>query len=85
MTSPIPQSGLTTLRARYPGPTARPALPPIDWSLDGGGRNLVTECIARSGARFVLEWSYWRRRHQAIARACHIKRRRAVLGEKRSL
>jgi len=34
---------------------------------------------------FVLGWSYWRRRHQAIARACHIKRRRAALGDKRSL
>jgi hypothetical protein len=39
----------------------------------------------RHGTRFVLEWSYWRRRHQAIARACHVKRRRAALGEKRSL
>ena len=55
MPPPIPQSGLTTLRARYPWPTTRPALPPIDWSLDGGGRNLVTDCIARGGARLILE------------------------------
>jgi len=33
----------------------------------------------------VLRWSRWRRRHQAIARACHIKRRRAALAAKRSL
>ena len=36
-------------------------------------------------ARFVLAWSQWRRRHQAVARACHIKRRRQALGRKRSL
>ncbi|HEY9806233.1 MAG TPA: hypothetical protein V6D04_06665 [Candidatus Obscuribacterales bacterium] len=23
----------------------------------------------------ILHWSYWRRRHQAIARFCHYKRR----------
>jgi hypothetical protein len=34
---------------------------------------------------FILGWSYWQRRHQATVRACHIKRRRAALGEKRSL
>jgi hypothetical protein len=34
---------------------------------------------------FVLAWSAWRRRHQAVARACHITRRHAALGEKRSL
>jgi len=34
---------------------------------------------------FILAWSRWRRRHQANARACHIKRRHAALGEKRSL
>jgi hypothetical protein len=33
----------------------------------------------------VLRWSRWRRRHQAIARACHVKRRRAALKENRSL
>jgi hypothetical protein len=33
----------------------------------------------------VLGWSRWRRRHQAMARACHVKRRRAILGENRSL
>ena len=33
----------------------------------------------------VLRWSRWRRRHQAIARAGHVKRRRAALEENRSL
>jgi hypothetical protein len=36
-------------------------------------------------AAAVLRWSRWRRRHQAVARACHIKRRRAALGDNRSL
>ena len=36
-------------------------------------------------ARVVLAWSYRRRHHQAVARACHIKRRRRVLDRKRSL
>ena len=36
-------------------------------------------------ARFVLAWSRWRRHHQAIARACHIERRRRALDRKRSL
>ena len=36
-------------------------------------------------ARFVLAWSYWRRHHQAVARDCHIKRRREALDRKRSL
>jgi hypothetical protein len=39
----------------------------------------------RDPPRFVLAWSIWRRRHQAIARACHSKRRRAVFDQKRSL
>jgi hypothetical protein len=33
----------------------------------------------------VIRWSRWRRRHQAIARVGHMNRRRAVLGEQRSL
>ncbi len=31
-------------------------------------------------AEFVLGWSVWRRQHQAVARACHHKRRLARLG-----
>ncbi len=30
---------------------------------------------------FVLEWSVWRRRDQAVAGACHYKRRLARLGQ----
>jgi hypothetical protein len=33
----------------------------------------------------VIRWSRWRRRHQAVARACHMKRRRAALDKNRSL
>jgi hypothetical protein len=36
-------------------------------------------------ARFVLNWSRWRRRHQAVARDCHIKRRRRHLNQEGSL
>jgi hypothetical protein len=36
-------------------------------------------------ARFVLAWSRWRRHHQAVARACHIKRRLQRSDPKRSL
>jgi len=32
----------------------------------------------------VIRWSRWRRRHQAVARAAHIKRR-ATLSDERSL
>jgi hypothetical protein len=31
--------------------------------------------------QFVLEWSVWRRRHQAVARHCHYQRRLARLGQ----
>lgn len=50
-----PSDALDLLRARYAWPAERPALPPIDWSLDGGGRELVVQCILRRGARVVLE------------------------------
>ncbi len=30
-------------------------------------------------AGFILGWSVWRRRHQAVARDCHYKRRLAHL------
>jgi hypothetical protein len=48
-------------------------------------RRLMTRLAAGHPVAEVLRWSRWRRRHQAIARACHVKRRRAALGEKRSL
>jgi len=36
-------------------------------------------------ARFVPAWSRWRRHHHAVARTCHIKRRRQRLHQKGSL
>lgn len=38
---------------------------------------LVLYCVPRIIA--VIGWSIWRRRHQATARACHYKRRGAML------
>jgi hypothetical protein len=48
-------------------------------------RRLMTRLAAGHPVAEVLRWSRWRRRHQAIARACHVNRRRTALGEKRSL
>src|SRR5687767_1427345 len=50
-----PQSALAALRERYAWPASRPDVATIDWSLDGGGRNLVAECLVRRGVRLVLE------------------------------
>jgi hypothetical protein len=52
---PTPQAALGGLRDRYPWPATRPSVAPIDWSLDGGGRGLVTDCIVRRRVRIVLE------------------------------
>ena len=35
-------------------------------------------------ARHVLAWSLWRRRRQAVARACHYRRRGAAYGQPQS-
>jgi FOG: Transposase len=48
-------------------------------------RRLIVRLAAGHPLAAVLHWSRWRRHHQAVARACHIRRRRASLGEKRSL
>ena len=48
-------------------------------------RRLMVRLAAGHPLAAVLRWSRWRRRHQAVARACHIKRRRAALDEQRSL
>ena len=45
----------------------------------------MTRLAAGHPVAEVLRWSRWRRRHQAVARAGHVKRRRAALGDKRSL
>jgi hypothetical protein len=33
---------------------------------------------ARQDPAFVLAWSLWRRAHQALAKACHYKKRTAL-------
>ncbi len=35
--------------------------------------------------KFILGWSVWRRRHQAVARECHYQRRLARLGHQLQL
>jgi hypothetical protein len=35
----------------------------------------IFTCPAHTEAHH-LHWSYWRRRHQAVARRCHYQRRR---------
>jgi len=48
-------------------------------------RRLITRLAAGAPVEAVIRWSRWRRRHQAVVRAAHIKRRRAALGQQRSL
>ena len=46
---------ITELRQRYPWPTQHPGVPPIDWSLDGGGRWMVQQVLRRRKLKVVLE------------------------------
>jgi hypothetical protein len=46
---------LARLKARYPWPTERPSESPILWSLDYGGRRLITDAIASRGVNVLLE------------------------------
>jgi predicted O-methyltransferase YrrM len=46
---------LAGLKARYPWPTERPSESPILWSLDYGGRRLITDAIASRGVSVLLE------------------------------
>jgi len=39
------RESLASLKARYPWPTERPSESPIPWSLDYGGRRLITDAI----------------------------------------
>jgi len=43
--------------------------------------------LAGTALTFILEWSIWRRYHQAIAKLCHWKRhaKRRLLRQKRQL
>ncbi len=48
-------AALTALRAQYPWPNDCPAVAPIDWALDGGGRHLVLEMIEKHSVRLIVE------------------------------
>ena len=46
---------LLALRERFPWPAARPSWPRIEWTLDYGGRQLVTDYLKKSAARIIAE------------------------------
>ena len=48
-------SPLQELRSQYPWPQSPPAAPPVDWSIDAGGRELITQLIEERGISLVLE------------------------------
>lgn len=56
---PLPETQrmdpLDELRRRYPWPEARPYANLEDWSLDGGGKELVLDVIAHKGTSIMVE------------------------------
>lgn len=46
---------LARIRARFPWPEERPHVAPIPWSMDYGGRRLITDAIKSRNVRVVLE------------------------------
>ena len=54
---PVPLGGLDALRARHPWPeiSGLDGDPPHVWSLDGGGRELITDVIQKMRPRVILE------------------------------
>lgn len=54
--------------------TIQPAWPRSPWQRSGGCW-LLSAPGRRTAGVGALTWSRWRRRHQAIARACHYRRR----------
>lgn len=46
---------LQKLREKYPWPSNRPEVTPVNWALDGGGRRLVTEAIRKHKLSIILE------------------------------
>jgi hypothetical protein len=53
--APQTRETLASLKTRYPWPTERPSESPILWSLDYGGRRLITDAIASRGVNVLLE------------------------------
>src|SRR5438094_9134553 len=48
-------AALAALRERYPWPERPPAVSPVDWTLAGGGRGLITSVIVRRDLSLILE------------------------------
>lgn len=48
-------SSFQQLRDKFPWPEKRPDVAPVDWSIDAGGRRLVTDVIRRRNVTLVLE------------------------------
>ncbi len=48
-------SAWSLLKEQYPWPLEQPEVKPLHWSLDYGGRELITNLIARRKVRVVLE------------------------------
>lgn len=48
-------ASLGRLKEKYPWPATRPAVSPIDWAMDGGGRSLVTDAIRKHKLKVILE------------------------------
>ena len=53
--APQTRETLASLKTRYPWPTERPSESPILWSLDYGGRRLITDAITSRGVNVLLE------------------------------
>lgn len=49
------QHAWSVLRDQFPWPTAKPSVEPVAWSMDYGGRELITDVLASRRLRVVLE------------------------------
>jgi hypothetical protein len=63
-----------------PQPAAQPQLPPLIPITVAEARRLFTGLLIHRVHKIghLLRWSYWRRRHQAHARAAHHRHRLAI-------
>lgn len=48
-------AALIRLQEQFPWPSERPSVAPVDWALDGGGRELITDAIRKYDLRLILE------------------------------